>query len=276
METEEVTWIELDDGILDHPKFVRAVAKGGGDVVHLWLGLRAYCSKNLSNGLIPSDMIDDVRGPRDPEKRATALAVLREVKLLDEHADGVAMHNYLKWSSSRREVLDRRKKARERKARSREESQRDGQRDGDSDYPVESAETPDAVTNPRGRVPPPLPHPDPNPDQDRPVSGSNGKRNYRAEAAYVFEAWKQDTGHSKAKLDGKRETRIIARLKEDLSKEELALAITKRRNFPFLMGQGKGSDGTVYDGIETLLRDRGQVEKLLFSDEGNEAIQWEG
>lgn len=114
-----MSWLELDDAILDHPKFVRLVTMVGGDGPFLWLGLRAYCGKQLTDGFVPDDMLVDVRGPRDAKKRAAALAALRGVKLLDEADGGVQMHNYLKWSRSRAVVLESRRKNAERQAKSR-------------------------------------------------------------------------------------------------------------------------------------------------------------
>ena len=115
-----MSWLELDDGILEHPKFIRAVKLGGSEAVHLWLGLRAYCGQHLTDGAIPRDMLYEVRGPSNPKKRAAALAVLFSVGLLeDDGATNVQMHDFLDWSSSRDAVLAARERARERKARSR-------------------------------------------------------------------------------------------------------------------------------------------------------------
>jgi hypothetical protein len=55
--------------------------------------------------------------------------------------------------------------------------------------------------------------------------------------------------------------RIEARLREGFSADELILAITHRRNDPWLMGTADGAT-RVFDGIETLLRDASQVERL--------------
>ena len=114
-----MSWIELDDGILDHPKFIRAVKLGGSEAVHLWLGIRAYCAKLLTDGKVPSDMLDEVRGPKDSRRRAAALDALVTVGLLETTADGVQMHDYLQWSKSRDVVLKQRESARERQAKSR-------------------------------------------------------------------------------------------------------------------------------------------------------------
>ncbi len=78
--------------------------------------------------------------------------------------------------------------------------------------------------------------------------------------ARVWEAWRQDTGHHRASLDPKRKRRIEARLREGFTPERLILAITNRRNDPFLMGQNP--TGRLFDGLDTLLRDAAQVERL--------------
>jgi hypothetical protein len=117
-----VSWLQLDDRILDHPKFIRAVNLGGSEAVHLWLGLRAYCGQLLTDGLIPSDMIGEVRGPKEPRRRAAALAALKAAGLVDPDPEGVRMHDYLQWSASRDDITSRRKSARERQTRHRDKS----------------------------------------------------------------------------------------------------------------------------------------------------------
>src|SRR5262249_41779591 len=116
-----MSWLQLDDHILEHPKFLRVVRDpdGGSEAVHLWLGLRAYCGQQLTDGFVPDDMLDEVRGPRDPKRRKRALDALKKVGLLDPADGGVVLHNFLRWSASREEVIDRREKARDRKRKSR-------------------------------------------------------------------------------------------------------------------------------------------------------------
>jgi hypothetical protein len=104
---------------------------------------------------------------------------------------------------------------------------------------------------------PPEPEPKLEPSPDEPTKAER----QRADARWVFETWKHDTGHHRAILDGKREARIRARLRDGFDREQLRDAIQRRRNDPFLMGQN--DSGRVYDGIETLLRDAAQVERLL-------------
>lgn len=78
----------------------------------------------------------------------------------------------------------------------------------------------------------------------------------------VFTFWQKDTGHERAKLDAKRANRIRARLREGFTPVELEAAIRNRRNDPWLMGEDPKST-KVFDGLDNLLRDAAQVERLL-------------
>lgn len=81
------------------------------------------------------------------------------------------------------------------------------------------------------------------------------------EVRTVFEAWQAETDSRRSKLDRKRVNRIRARLKEGFTPDDLIAAIRNRRNDPFLMGHN--DTGRVYDGLQTLLRDAAQVERLM-------------
>lgn len=143
--------LELDDQILNHRKFVRAVRLGGSEAIHMWLGIRAYVGQNLSDGLVPSDLVDDIRGPSG-KKRTLALNTLAEVglvhrveagALLGEPCEkcsarlaamgiafgGLLMHDFTDWSRSKSQVLADRERARERQAQSRGKSHGKSRRD---------------------------------------------------------------------------------------------------------------------------------------------------
>jgi hypothetical protein len=105
----------------------------------------------------------------------------------------------------------------------------------------------------------------------------DGATQRKSDIRYVFEAWKHDTGQHRAKLDRKREARISARLRDGFSREDLVRAIANRRLDPFLMGENP--HGRTYNGIQTLLRDVEQVERLLALDESaadGGVIVWQG
>jgi hypothetical protein len=85
----------------------------------------------------------------------------------------------------------------------------------------------------------------------------------------VFAHW-QSTMGTKAKLDPKREARIRARLKEGFSPEDLCKAIDGATRDGYLMGTDPKSRRGGYKGIETLLRDAAQVERLMALADGED------
>lgn len=97
--------------------------------------------------------------------------------------------------------------------------------------------------------------------QSNPTNPNQGDPPVVPLAGDVFEFWKQARKKPRAKFDRKRRKRIEARLREGFTPEQLKAAISNARNDPFLMGENENC--RVYDGIETLLRDAAQVERLL-------------
>ena len=79
-------------------------------------------------------------------------------------------------------------------------------------------------------------------------------------ALRVFAHWQEVWKHPSTKLDRKRRARIEARLK-DFSADQLCDAVSGFRHSPWHTGTDPKGNGTVYDSIETLLRDNAQVEK---------------
>ncbi|KMV90417.1 phage replication protein O domain [Klebsiella oxytoca 10-5249] len=88
----------------------------------------------------------------------------------------------------------------------------------------------------------------------------------------VFSHWQTEHHHLSAKLDGKRRKRIKARLAEGFTADELCRAISGAKGDSWLMG--KNPSKKRYDGIDTLLRDAAQVERLrdLAGDEHAMAV----
>ncbi|HHD2710190.1 TPA: replication protein [Klebsiella oxytoca] len=76
----------------------------------------------------------------------------------------------------------------------------------------------------------------------------------------VFTHWQTEHHHLSAKLDDKRRKRIKARLAEGFTADELCRAISGAKGDSWLMG--KNPSKKRYDGIDTLLRDAAQVERL--------------
>lgn len=182
----------VDDQVLEHPKFIRAVRLGDSGAAHLWLGLRAFCAQKLTDGYIEPDMEGETRGPRGRE-RVKALAALRAAGLVHDaaeraacercrsapHADGgLWMHDYLQWSESRTE------------AQARRVSNRDRQRKHRAGSHVSNGVTDDVSRVTEALVTPPHTKPDPshtNPDltaaADPGLSGGGPAEAPRATAA---------------------------------------------------------------------------------------------
>lgn len=85
-------------------------------------------------------------------------------------------------------------------------------------------------------------------------------RNQPDPVRQVFCHWQAEHNHPTAKLDDKRRKRIQARLAQGFTVGELCKAISGARFDTWLMG--KNPTNKRYDGIDTLLRDAAQVEKL--------------
>lgn len=79
------------------------------------------------------------------------------------------------------------------------------------------------------------------------------------QVSIVWEAWQTSTGHHRAVLDSKRRKRIERALKL-FSLEDVTAAVQGWEYSPW--HRGENPSNTIYDGIELLLRDAGQIEKM--------------
>lgn len=114
-----MTWLRLEDNMLDHPKWRRAIRLGGDSVLAVWVRLVSWCSRNLTDGVIPADMVHDVAETRGDRSRRRALDALVESSLLARDEQGrCTINDYLERNPSRAEVLaDRAKRAQAQKSR---------------------------------------------------------------------------------------------------------------------------------------------------------------
>lgn len=114
-----MTWLRLEDNMLDHPKWRRAIRLGGDAVLAVWVRLVSWCSRNLTDGVIPADMVHDVAETRGDRSRRRALDALVESSLVARDEQGrCTIADYLERNPSRAEVLaDRAKRAQAQKSR---------------------------------------------------------------------------------------------------------------------------------------------------------------
>jgi hypothetical protein len=98
-----MSYLQLDDDLLNHPKFVRADRLAPSSAVHLWLGLMSYCKRLLTDGVVPIDMLPRVNGP-GPRWRGRALDALIEVGLIERTETELRVHDFLEWNLSKTEI----------------------------------------------------------------------------------------------------------------------------------------------------------------------------
>lgn len=109
-----MSWLRLEDNMLDHPKWIRAIREGGEGVTTVWLRLVSWCSRNLTDGVIPGDMVAEVAQVRAGKTRSKALRALEEARLITrgDHEE-ITIVDYLERNPSRSQVqADRERRAR--------------------------------------------------------------------------------------------------------------------------------------------------------------------
>lgn len=122
-----MSWIRIDDGMTDHPK-IEALSD---PAFRVWHRAVAYCSKNSTDGHIPTAAMRKLGARPKLIGELTTVLPPYEHPLIEVTPTGFLMHDYLEYQPSRADVLAKRKAATERKR-----SQRDKQKDerGDSDH----------------------------------------------------------------------------------------------------------------------------------------------
>lgn len=110
-----MTWLRHDDDMLDHPKWIRALRDGGADALLVWWRLCAWSSRRLTDGVIPSDMVNEVARVERSKSKARAVQALVACGLCAWRDDGaLTIVDYLERNPSKADVLaerDRRAQA---------------------------------------------------------------------------------------------------------------------------------------------------------------------
>lgn len=103
-----MSWLRVEDNMLDHPKWRRAITKGGDETLATWLRLVSWCSRNLTDGVVPADMVSEVAQVRSDERSKT-LRALTDAGLIQRSPTGdVIVTDYLERNPSRSDVLQAR------------------------------------------------------------------------------------------------------------------------------------------------------------------------
>ena len=123
-----MSWVKLDDGFLDHPKFLKVGPVAG----YVAITAMAWSNRNLTDGFIPDAQVprlanlegicDEVRGPHNDYIDAYQLAqALVEAGLWDPAEGGYQIHDYHDHQQTAEAIKARRLKDRDRKASGRGE-----------------------------------------------------------------------------------------------------------------------------------------------------------
>jgi hypothetical protein len=98
---DTVTWFKLDDQFPDHPKMLRA----GPDAGWLYVCGGCYCSRHLTDGLIPKEAVATLSTLRGATRLAARLV---DVGAWHDRGDCYEMHAYLDYNPSRDDVESKR------------------------------------------------------------------------------------------------------------------------------------------------------------------------
>jgi hypothetical protein len=112
-----MAWARIDDGFYDHPKVVRLAARcPAAGFLHVCA--IAYCSKHLTNGLIDKEMVARFTPvQRDRDEQVNALLETGLWFQDDETGpDRYGIHHFLDYQPKKEDVIERRRKDRQRKA----------------------------------------------------------------------------------------------------------------------------------------------------------------
>lgn len=130
-------FVQLDDQIANHPKILKA----GPEAAWLWACAIAYCQNHLTDGYVTSEVLYTMPGFKHGHQKALAERLVQAVKpggthgLLERRGDDYLVHDYLDRNPTKAVVLERRRKAAERKARERD-TKPTSQRDGNDSHAV--------------------------------------------------------------------------------------------------------------------------------------------
>lgn len=106
-----MSWLRIDDDMLDHEKWRRALREGGDAALLVWLRLTSYCSRRLTDGRVAADMVAEIAQLARSKSRARALQALVEHGLCTRHVDGaIVVCGYLERNPSKADVIAERER----------------------------------------------------------------------------------------------------------------------------------------------------------------------
>lgn len=229
-----MSWTRLDDKFDMNPKLVKAIGLVGDSAGWMWVRAVCYCNNHLTDGRVPREVIPNLTSHRRPYSVAKALV---DCGVFDQEGGDFAVHDFLQWNDSRRQVLDKRETARSRKDSFRKSAERK--------CPTSQGRAADAS----GTVP--------KPNQTKPNKEYIVDSTAREVFDHYLSQWNQVVGGTNPpKFTDKREAMIRARLADGFTASQLRSAISSQLSTGFNVDNG-------HTGIEVSLRSVEQVEKYL-------------
>lgn len=247
--------ITVKEEFLGSVKTKLAIKMAGSDAVVLWLAIKGYVSVTNSGGFVPTEAIRELEGcPKGWRKALKALTECGKLKedgsrgagLLDVVPHGYKLHDYEDHGTPVEVEAERRRKAREQKARRRAEIKRQTEAKLSTDSPQTS---PGTETGQSGDIPPPaytrerdaqpspaqpspkdLPPSPPAGGASEPVTAIRPKhvRNFEAsfgpsstEDEWAFARWAARFGKTEAVFDAKRASCLEDRRLEGMTRQDV-------------------------------------------------------
>jgi hypothetical protein len=105
-------WFKVDDTFYDHPKAVGM----SNDSLATWTRAGDWCSRQLTDGVFAREQLPGFAGDADDPDAVLRDLVLRRLWEPGPEAEQVRFHDWAQWQPTRAQVLDKRKKDRERRA----------------------------------------------------------------------------------------------------------------------------------------------------------------
>lgn len=129
-----MTWLRIDDGMVDHRKWaaLESDPRTWAECLAVWVALASYCQRTLSDGHVPEARLARLT-PLGARAKARCDDMVR-VGLMELVADGYVFHDWLEYQSSRAHV----EAQREQKAR-RQQRWRDGRVDASTRAPQDAS-----------------------------------------------------------------------------------------------------------------------------------------
>lgn len=262
-----MTWAKVDDHANEHRKQLAA----GAEACWLWTCGLMYANRQAArDGFIPTQIV----GMLYPLKSVAKLVErLIAVGLWDPVDGGYQIHEFTTWNQTKEQREAELASGRERAAKSYASRRRSESSSGEEQPQSPTEESP-VLQGSSGSIPSPF-HSNPKekfverePDISQDSLNSfapdpvKDRQKARREAEQsVFDCWRGVMGHSSAKFDANRRSKIAARMREGFTREQLCEAIRNAKNDPFLMGEN--DTGTKYDELISLLKNGAKVEKLI-------------